>query len=221
MASTLMQSYARLGHAKREVTMRFFGSRRITISGKQYYQAARHVRGYAGVAEVTATNSVQGAVAQMLHSQPHHPSLPKKAPPYWRHIDIWKNVSKDEFLSYRWQASRSIYANILVVNKSMTGAQHYRQEREAVRFPVGSPPLSNSSTSGQWLERHRLHHTGRVPRRHQRGHEGCTDVSTTDTTYLERNRLERPSERPNTSSIRSSEVSIQTRSSSIVIRLSP
>jgi hypothetical protein len=26
--------------------------------------------------------------------------------PYWKHIDIWKDVGEHEFLSYRWQVSQ-------------------------------------------------------------------------------------------------------------------
>lgn len=88
----------------------------ITTFRRQDRRTTQQIRTYAGIAEFTTGSELQASIAQNLHFQPQLPSVRPQSMPYWRHIHAWKNVSEEDFLSYRWQASQSNHSQTFIAN---------------------------------------------------------------------------------------------------------
>lgn len=82
------------------------GGTGVTSSRQQCHRGLQQNRTYAGIAELTTGSEIQASIAQNLPFRPQFPAVRTHATAYWRHIDLWKDVTEEEFLSYRWQASR-------------------------------------------------------------------------------------------------------------------
>lgn len=105
MTSVLTNSYARLRYVNNlsNVLCRGVGGTIIPI--QRCRQKLAQQRTYAGVTDVPSGIELEASMAQNLHIQHQLPRIRTQSFPYWRHIGLWKDVSEEEFLSYRWQAS--------------------------------------------------------------------------------------------------------------------
>lgn len=104
MASFLTRSHARLQCSNNVLTPLCSSIGHAIAPGSQCRQFSQR-RAYAGLAEVTNGSHLQASMAQHMHFQSHLPAAHNDSVPYWKHIRLWKDVSEEEFLSYRWQVS--------------------------------------------------------------------------------------------------------------------
>ncbi|KAF7192731.1 L-lysine 2,3-aminomutase [Pseudocercospora fuligena] len=92
-------------------------SRSPTVASLSYVQSRQRSRNFATQAGIVDRVSGSAFITPDLYNPKPNPlatATRPQGPAYWRQIGIWKDVTEEEFLSYRWQASPDTYTSFHV-----------------------------------------------------------------------------------------------------------
>lgn len=114
--------HAIMAHAGRVPLVRALAIATTTHFSRQHYRAvndkAREVEGLenAGTMNKSADGPVQRSIDKLEPIKDTLDAAEKTVMPYgeefWREVPIWKDVSTESFMSYRWSASRALTTSV-------------------------------------------------------------------------------------------------------------